>query len=441
MIDRSHGPRRAALVLALALVTAACSSGSDTDQGSSSPSPSTSGASKSSPSSSPMEGHGDTVAAAATPRDVRLLMEKLLGHHAILMVRLMRGSVDGEPDFVEAADGALQRNTEELSGAVSSVYGEESAAKFSALWTEHVESLTAYSRALADEDDAAADAAKADLDAYSAKYGEFISGVTEGELTSSAVADDVGAHIQHLLDVTDSYAAGDYAEAFAGERTAYAAMFGTGKAISGAAVSPGSGELPAGFDSAPAELRSALGRLLGEHVELAFDATRAVVSGNAAAEAAAGALNENTQEIIAAMQGALGTKTGKEFSRIWAAHINAVVTFSIAVADADDEAQARARTTLDEFPRQLGAVLPAVSGGKVAADTVIAALRQHDQQLLQQVTAYAAKDYSTSHDLAYEGYDHMFAIANTLAEALEGSMAGSAPRGGAGTGGGGTAGH
>ncbi len=388
-----------------------------------------------------MEDHGDTVAAAATPRDVRLLMEKLLGHHAILMVRLMRGSVDGEPEFVEAADGALQRNTEELSGAVSTVYGEETASKFSGLWTEHVQSLTAYSKGVADDDDAAMDAAKADLDSYSAKYGEFISEVTEGELASDAVADDVGGHIQHLIDVTDAYAAGDYAAAFAGERTAYAAMFGTGKAISGAAVSPGSGELPAGFDSAPAELRSALGRLLGEHVELAFDATRAVVSGNAAAEAAAGALNENTQEIIAAMQGALGTKTGKEFSRIWAAHINAVVTFSVAVADADDEAQARARTTLDEFPRQLGAVLPAVSGGKVAADTVIAALRQHDQQLLQQVTAYAAKDYSTSHDLAYEGYDHLFAIANTLAEALEGSMAGSAPRGGAGTGGGGTAGH
>ena len=248
----------------------------------------------------------------------------------------------------------------------------------------------------------------------------------------------MAAHIHHLVDAVDAYADDDYLAAYEDERTAYAAMFSTGKTLSGAAVASKSGELPAGFASPPSQLRSALGRLLGEHVELAFDATRAVVTGGPSAEAAAGALNANTEEIIAAMQAALGAADAEEFSRIWAAHIDALVTFAVAVADGDDEAQARARARLDTFPRQLGTLLPGVSGGQVPADTVIAALREHDLQLMQQVTAYAAKDYSTSHNLAYEGYDHMFAIADVLADVLVGRVGATAPLGGAGTGGGGT---
>ena len=55
------------------------------------------------------------------------------------------------------------------------------------------------------------------------------------------------------------------------------------------------------------------------------------------------------------------------------------------------------------FPGQLGDVLPAVSNGAVSAKTVIDALHEHDQQLLQQVTSYAAGDYATSHEIAYDG--------------------------------------
>ena len=60
--------------------------------------------------------------------DVRLLLEQVLGHHAILMVRLMRGPLDKEPGFVDAAQDALARNTDELVGAVSSVYGKPAGA-------------------------------------------------------------------------------------------------------------------------------------------------------------------------------------------------------------------------------------------------------------------------------------------------------------------------
>jgi hypothetical protein len=376
------------------------------------------------------------TAAGHSAADIRLLLEQVLGHHAILMVRLMRGPIDKEPGFVAAADGALARNTDELVGAVSSVYGKSAGSEFRALWNEHVAALKSYSEALADGDDAAMKKAMDTLDAYAAKYGAAVSQLTQGRLTANAVTAGVAEHIHHLVAATDAYAAKDYEQAYAMERMAYAGMFSTGKALAGAATASSSGELPAGFDNPPAQLRSALGRLLGEHVELAFDATRAIVTGNPSADAAAQALDGNTQDIIAAMRSVLGASTAAKFSDVWASHIDALVAFAVAVADKDAAAQSAARTRLDHFPHRLGEVLPSVSHGAVSAQTVIDALHEHDQQLLQQVTSYAAGDFATSHEIAYEGYVHMHDIAATLADVLEGRAAGDSPRGGAATGGG-----
>jgi hypothetical protein len=242
-----------------------------------------------------------------------------------------------------------------------------------------------------------------------------------------------------MVGATDAYADQDYDRAYELQRTAYTAMFATGKALAGAALKDGNGELPVEFEAPSEELRSGLGRLLGEHVELAFDATRAIVAGNPAAEAAAQGLNSNTGEILAAMRGAVGARAASAFSGIWAEHIDALVDFAVAVADDDDAAQSAARARLDGFPRRLSSFLSPPSGSGDAADTVISALRTHDQQLLQQVTAYAATDYASSHDLAYSGYDHMFAVARTLADVLERLASAGAPRGGAATGGGGLA--
>ena len=64
------------------------------------------------------------------------------------MIRLMRGPIDKEPGFVEAADGALARNTDELVDAVSSVYGKTAGAEFRALWNEHVDRVEGLQRGI-----------------------------------------------------------------------------------------------------------------------------------------------------------------------------------------------------------------------------------------------------------------------------------------------------
>lgn len=389
-----------------------------------------------SPSSDHGAGHEHTTG-VATEGDVRLRLEQILGHHAVLMVRLMRGPIDKEQNFVAAAQGALDRNTDELVEAVRQVYGPAAGTQFQALWEEHIEALRAYGEALADGDEDAKHRAMATLDAYPRRYGELITSATQGRLSADAVASGVDAHVHHMIDAAEAYADGDYQRAFEMERQAYAAMFTTAKSLAGAGVRKANGELPVAFDSPSENLRSGLGRLLGEHVELAFDATRAIVAGQPSAGAAAEALDANTQEILAAMQGAAGDQAAAAFGEVWAAHIDALVQFSVAVADDDDAAQSAARAHLDSFPARLSSLLSPLSQGDVAATTVVEALKTHDQQLLQQVTAYAAGDFATSHDLAYAGYDHMFAIAGTLADVVEGKAGASAPRGGAKTGAGG----
>lgn len=429
----SRRPQQLVAGAAALLLCAACAGGAEEGR--------SAGSSSTSPSASASSVAPDHMASGdpVGQTDVRLRMEQVLGHHAVLMIRLMRGPVDNEPTFVAAAQGALDRNTDELVDAVGHAYGEDAGTQFRSLWEEHIRLLRDYSEAVTVKDQASMDKAMSALDAYADRYGQLIATATDGELSADAVAAGVAEHIHHMVEATDAYAAGNFARAFQVQRETYSAMFGTAKSLAGAAIIRANGELPVGFDNPAENLRSGLGQLLGEHVELAFDATRAIVAGQPAAEAAAQALNENTRDILTAMQGAVGDKASAAFGRVWAAHINALVAFSVGVADDNDKTQAAARAGLDGFPGKLSTLLAPLSKGNVPAEAVVAALREHDQQLLQQVTAYAAKDYGTSHDLAYAGYDHMFAIATTLADVLGGEAGGTAPRGGADTGAGGAA--
>ena len=199
------------------------------------------------------------------------------------------------------------------------------------------------------------------LHAYADRYGKLIATATDGELSADAVAAGVAEHIHHMIAATDAYEAGDFTRAFQFQREAYAAMFGTAKSLASAAVTRANGELPVAFDSPGENLKSGLGQLLGEHVELAFDATRAIVAGQPAAEAAAQALNENTQDILTAMQGAVGDQASAAFGRVWAKHINALVAFSVGVADDNDKAQVRRASPPGRLPgkaeRTAGAAL------------------------------------------------------------------------------------
>ena len=63
----------------------------------------------------------------------------------------------------------------------------------------------------------------------------------------------------------------------------------------------------------------------------------------------------------------------------------------------------------------------------------------HEDMLLKQINAYAAADYTTAHQVSYEAYQHMFALADQAATAIGETVADGSPKGGADTGRGATA--
>lgn len=377
-----------------------------------------------------------------SPAEFRLTMERLFGQHAVLTAWLMRTPADvaaGTEDagFADAARDELQRNTRELAQAVTAMHGKKAGAQLAALWRARVQALEAYGTARAAADPTAAAAAQQELARTSDRYGSLVAALAGDGGAAGRASTDLQARTKPLLAATDAYAAGQYPQAFAAARVAYAQLYRQGLAF---ATGTGAGSAhggTAGVASQATDLRSALGELFGEHAALAFDASRTVVAESPAGAAAADALNANTADVVEAVRAALGPQAATAVSQVWAAHIDALMQFAVAVAGGDDAAQARARAALDQFPARLGSVLAGVAGG--ATPRLVTSLQRHDEQLLQQVTAFAAQDYPRSAALAYHGYDHMFDVARMLAAALEARSTAAAPRRGAHTGAGGMA--
>lgn len=248
----------------------------------------------------------------------------------------------------------------------------------------------------------------------------------------------IGMHIDHLLTAADAYVARDFPKAYALERTDYKHMFGLATSLA-AGIAGGGGAVPADFDSPVQRLRSALGRLLGEHYELTVDAMRGAASRAPDFRAAADLVNDNTRDLAGAFDVLFGRASAQRFTSVWADHVDALMSYSAALPVRDERAQAAARARLTRFEQQLTAFLATGTQGRLSAPAAAKSLSMHDRQLLDQIDAYAAPDYAKAHDLSFEGYQHMFDTAQALAAATGPTVAARFPRGGVSTGGGGTA--
>ena len=385
--------------------------------------------------------HWTSAVQARDPVDQRLTLETLLGHHATLAVRLMRGRLDKGDEFTRVAVDAVVRNTQQLTDAVASVYGSEGGAAFEELWSDHVQSLFAYAAAVAEEDAAAMEQAQDDLDTYIDSFASFVESATEGEVASADVAAGLAEHIDLLLRQLDAYEAGDFQTAFDLQRQAYTHMFPTGRLLSEGMAAHHPGELPVAIDEASGNLRSALGQLLGEHVELAIDAMRAGVTGEPYFEEAAGALNANTMDLTEAIGALFGADNADQFNTLWADHIDAFVQYTAALAEGNEDDKEAALDSLHGFHTALGEHLSDMTGGHLTAATAAEALRVHDEQLVEQIETYAAEDYATAYEVSFDAYQHVFDTAAALAEAIEAHVGPQLPVGGAQTGAGGAAAH
>jgi hypothetical protein len=392
--------------------------------------------------SPPAGGHLHSVdpaaarAAKTSPEQLRAQFEQLLGQHALLAVRLMRSAVPPAPDFRQAATASLQHNTDALSRIVASTYGRAQGDLFTRLWQRHIADLLAYANAVASHNTSAQQAARAALMTDADTYGSWFAVASKGRVRASAAAAAVRMHVEELMARLDAYAARDYQRAYQIERAAYEHMFTAGVTLARASVPP---ELAVGLDAPPNKLRSAFAMLLGEHLELIVDAQRATFAGSPEFNAAAAQVNANTTAIAKAMGAIVGPKKAAEFESAWADHVGGLMAYTAAVAGKDKAGQDAAEDRLNSFAVTLAAYFSSVVHNQLDVVPLTAAITTHDRHLIDQVNAYAAKDYAKAEQMQLDGYQQMLAVANTLVDAIQRTVRRGLPAGGSQTGGGATA--
>jgi hypothetical protein len=383
-----------------------------------------------SPTAAP--GSADEGAAAG----VRL--QALLGQHTVLAADMMRARIRRDPDFAQAAEGALTRNTQALGTLVGSVFGADAAATFSRAWSGHVTHLFEYADALQSGNVAGQQQARQQLQEAEWALGSFFAGASKGRLTAANAKAGMRMHVDGLLGQADAYAKSDYATADAAYQHGFQHTFAFGGTLASALLP----KKDAAALAAPGwQLRANLTEALGEHVALIVAAMRAV-SGTASGDfkGLGAALNQNTQTLSGAVGTLFGAPAAARFQSLWADHVDALIAVTSGAAAGDTAKQQEGQRQLAAFAPALATFLDTATASRLGADALAQAFGMHDQMLIQEVQAFQAKDYTTAHDLGYRAYDQMFDLSAQLSHAIELTLAKKLPRGGSQTGGGGMAG-
>ena len=376
------------------------------------------------------------LATDASPREVRARFEQLLGQHALLAVRLGRSEVAMDPDLQKVIETSLAANAGALRQSVAVAYDDTRADRFEQLWRGYNDQLTAYAEGAATGNSAGVQEARAALLQHCDDWGAWLEEASGGRVAAGQATRTAQARVDQLMEQVNAYAGRDYAKAFKLERQAYEGTYGAGTTLASASLPA---KTAADLDTAPENLRSAFSMLLGEHMELIVDAQRATFAGSPQFEAAGAQVNANTATLAKAMGGIVGPDKAAEFQTAWANHVEGLMAYTTAVAGKDETAETVAKENLDGFAERLALYFSDVIRNPLATDPLTNAITAHDEHLIAQVDAYAAKDYAKAQQVQDEGYQQMLGVANVLVDAIEKVMTADMPAGGSKTGGGGAA--
>jgi hypothetical protein len=283
-----------------------------------------------------------------------------------------------------------------------------------------------YSRGLATGDTAVRDEARTTLIRLETEIADFFSGASQGRLDGEAARAAVRAHVEHLTQQADAYAAGDYTRANASYRDGYRHTFEIGHTLATTLLPP---DQAAQLDAPAWRLRSELTRLLGEHVGLALSALRAGATNSPDFPAAVQALNGNTTDVTAAVDSLFGEPAASQFMTLWADHLDQLGTYAADVGAKKENRRDAVQGALRDWQQRFASFIDAATGSRVAAPELSAALLGLDDLLLGQVDAFAARDCPRAQDLANQTYPQVFGLARGLADAFGATVAARLPQG------------
>jgi hypothetical protein len=257
----------------------------------------------------------------------------------------------------------------------------------------------------------------ADLIGYTQDFGAFLSAANPN-LPKEVVADLVKHHVLTLKSVIDPQAAGNQAEAYRALRAAAGHMAMIGDPLAGAIAK----QFPAkysGDGAAPSSaLRATLNLTLREHVYLAADVTGAALGGRKAEfEAAAAALDGNSQDLARAIGSVYGADAEKAFLPLWRRHIGFVVDYTVGAASKDKAKQDKAVAELVAYTDDFGAFL-AGANPNLPKDAVADLVKHHVLTLKDVIDAQADGNQPQAWKNARTAAGHMAKVADPLAAAI-----------------------
>ena len=161
----------------------------------------------------------DSISSVSTKPDtmtksagLRVLLNNLEAEHVDLASAATRAGFDGDASFTASAE-ALGKNTDNLSAAIASVYGEEAGVKFKEIWASHIGFFVDYTVAAKGGDQAGMDKAVQNLNGYVEAISSFLS-TANPNLPKDAVAQLITEHVGLLKEAVDKHGAGDYAGSY-----------------------------------------------------------------------------------------------------------------------------------------------------------------------------------------------------------------------------------
>ncbi|WP_342526522.1 copper amine oxidase [Chryseomicrobium sp. FSL W7-1435] len=363
------------------------------------------------------EATGD-MGVSSPASELRSALTHLFTEHAFLAVETLKKGADGTEDF-EALAGALSGNTDDLTAAVSSVYGEEAGAQFKEIWSSHIGYFVDYANATAADDQAGKDQAVAELDEYIVEQAAFLDAATEGRLPAADLEAGLTEHVGQLVAAFDSYVAGDYEASYISEREAINHMVMVASGMASAITD----QFPENFENSvavtpAADLRANLDRIFTEHAGLAVMAMQNGVDGDPDYDASAAALLANADDLSAAVASVYGEEGGAQFKEIWNSHIGYFVDYVVATANEDEAGKEQAMAELDEYIVEQAAFLATATEDRLPAADLEAGLTAHVDQLLAAFDLYVEGDYEGAYSNLREAYAHMLMPSEAISGAI-----------------------
>ena len=327
-----------------------------------------------------------TETGAAT---LRANLTSLLEEHVYLAgIAVSTGVSSGltSPAF-KASAAALDTNSVALSEAIGSVYGQQAAKGFLALWRKHIGMFVDYTKGLATKNTKLAAKALKDLDSYRSSFANFLHSANPN-ISVQATAESLQMHVQTLSAAIRSVVAGK-SDAFDKLRLAAQHMPDTATYLAGAIAKQQPGKFDGDVKSPASELRSGLTNLLLEHVYLAGIAVNEGVTAgltSPAFKAAAATLDANTKDLAGAIGSVYGGGAQKRFLQLWRAHIGFFVEYTKGLATHDRKATAAAQNKLNGYRAAFADFLHSANPN-IDADATAMSLQEHVKTLSAAIRA------------------------------------------------------